>query len=596
MTTEVLSLAKIDWAIIFVYFAITTAIALHFSKRATGSLTEYFVAGRTLSWWVAGTSIVATSFAADTPLAIAAIVRTRGIQGNWYWWSGLMGGMLCVFFYARLWRRSRIITDVEFVELRYGGKPASLLRLFHAFYRSTVFNCITMGWVILAMSKIVQELLGWDKVVAVSVLVALTLVYTIFSGIWGVVATDFFQFIWAMFGSIVLAVICVVKLGGPKAFAEKAVAAAAAAQETETLSKVIEPGQLLSFTPTVGASNLAIFAFLVFILIQWWGGGEGGGFLAQRLFSTKNEKHSLLAVLWYNFAHYAVRPWPWIIVGLASLVYFPNLADPESAYPKMMVLLLPVGLKGIMVAAFLAAFMSTINTHLNWGASYLVNDVYKRFIRKGASERHYVLISQISTVGMAILAGLTAWSMQSIVRAWFFIQLLMVGTSVVVLLRWYWWRINAWSEIAAMISSLVISVALLYWVKIPSLGIDMGTEDMYPVRLVITLALSTAIWLGVTFLTSPVPDERLADFFRRVRPGGAWGPIAKQCPDVKKLHLGWPEVANWFLGIICIFGSLFSIGWFVTGKFLFGAIGAVVCVIAGWFMFFNIRKMDWEGI
>ena len=592
MPSEILSLAYIDWAIILVYFIVSAAIGLYFSKRAQGSLTEYFIAGRTLSWWMAGTSIVATSFAADTPLAIAGIVRTRGIQGNWYWWSGLMGGMLCVFFYARLWRRARILTDVEFVELRYGGNPALLLRLFHAIYRSTLFNCVTMGWVILAMSKIVHELLGWDKVFSVSILVAITLVYTALSGIWGAVVTDFFQFIWAMLGCIILAAIVVVKMGGPAALATKSLEAAKAISATKSLSKVIAPSQLLGFTPSAGATQLAVFSFFVFIFFQWLGGGEGGGFLAQRLFSTKNEKHSMLAVLWYNFAHYAVRPWPWIIIGLASLVYFPNISDPESSYPKMMVHFLPVGFKGFLVAGFLAAFMSTITTHLNWGASYLVNDVYKRVVKKDGSERHYVVISQITTVLMAIMAGFTAWRMKSIYEAWLFIQLLMVGTSLVVLFRWYWWRINAWSEISAMVSSLAIS---LFLEKSPYFARIHG-PDYYAVRLIITLSLCTLIWLIVTFLTRPVPEKQLEDFFRHVRPGGFWGPIARRCADVKKLHLGWPEVVNFFLGTICIYASLFSIGWFVMGQYKLGMMAALLCAVSGGLMFFLISKMDWEGI
>ena len=612
---EVISLAFIDWLIILSYFVLSLTIGLYYTKRATGSLTEYFVAGRTLSWWLAGTSIVATSFAADTPLAIAGIVRTRGIQGNWYWWSGLMGGMLCVFFYARLWRRARILTDVEFVELRYGGRAASLLRLFHALYRSTLVNCVTMGWVILAMTKIVHELLGWDKAFSVGVLVVMTLAYTLLSGIWGAVVTDFFQFIWAMAGCIILAGIVVVKVGGPAALAVKSMEAAKALAGTTTLSKVVAPSQLLGFTPSAGATKIAVFSFFVFIFFQWLGGGEGGGFLAQRLFSTKNEKHSLLAVLWYNVAHYALRPWPWIIVGLASLIYFPNIADPESSYPKMMVLFLPVGLRGFLVAGFLAAFMSTITTHLNWGASYLVNDVYKRFVKKDASERHYVIVSQLATFLMAAFGGFTAWQMTSIYNAWLFLQLLMVGTSLVVLLRWYWWRINVWSELSAMISSLFISLLItenpmfnflnayvhvpniqsFIFTKIPFLGRIQG-PDYYAVRLVITLGICTLVWLVVTFLTKPVETKQLEDFFRHVRPGGFWGPIAKKCSDVKKLHLGWPEAMNFFLGTICIYASLFSIGWFIMGQYRLGFIAAGLCAISGYFMFFLISKMDWEGV
>ncbi|MBN1586602.1 MAG: Na+:solute symporter [Candidatus Omnitrophica bacterium] len=596
MSNEVLSLHFIDWSIIIGYMVFALAIGFYFSKRASGSLTEYFVAGRTLSWWLAGTSIVATSFAADTPLAIAGIVRVRGLQGNWYWWSGLMGGMLCVFFYARLWRRARLLTDVELVELRYKGKPAAMLRVFHAIYRSTLFNCITMGWVILAMQKLVFVLLGWDKLTSIVVLMILTIIYTVLSGMYGVVATDLIQFVMAMTGSIALAWITLVKLGGPKAMAEKAVAAATehaaavdAGQIAEGISRVAAPDQLINFAPNLQATELAWFTFAVFIFVQWWGGGEGGGFLAQRLFSTRNEKDSLLATLWYNFAHYAIRPWPWIIVGLGSLVFFPNLVDPELAYPRMMVEFLPTGLKGLLVASLLAAFMSTMDTHMNWGASYLVNDVYKRFLVKEGSEDHYVFVSRIMIVIMAILAGFTAWQMDSIYNAWLFIQLLMGGTAFVVLLRWYWWRINAWSEISSMIASIVLSLFFDRW------SVTNG-PDLYPVRLVLVLGGATITWIVTTFLTKPVPADHLERFYRRVRPGGWWGPIAQKARDVEGLHLGWPEVIAWGLGVACVYASLFGLGWLCLGEYTKGLVSMAVCAVTGWFVFKMMGKMDWRGV
>jgi len=427
-------LSKVDWSIIIIYMMISIAVGLYFTKRGSKGLLEYFVAGREVNWWLAGTSIVATSFAADTPLAITAIVRTRGLQGNWYWWSGIMGGVLCVFFYARLWRRANLITDAEFMEIRYHGKPAAFLRGFHAFYRSIFWNSIVLGWVILAMYKIVHVLLGWPKVMSTWALVFIAIIYIFFSGLWGVIATDFFQFILAMTGSIILAGIVMVKTGGPAALITKSIAAAEAANAAGVQSRVVESSQLVNIFPNLESSNLAVITFLVFILVQWWGGGEGGGFLAQRLFSCKNEKHSLLAVLWYNFAHYAIRPWPWIVVGLASLIYFPNIADPETAYPRMMVKFLPNGLRGMMVAAFLAAFMSTVVTHINWGASYLVNDIYKRFLVKGASEKHYVWMSRLSIIFMTILAGSACLMMKSIYSAWLFVMSLMVGTAIIVVI------------------------------------------------------------------------------------------------------------------------------------------------------------------
>jgi len=587
MDSALMTLSRIDWGIIVVYMAISIAVGLYFTKRGSKSIVDYFVAGRTVNWWLAGTSIVATSFAADTPLAIASIVRTRGLQGNWYWWSGIMGGVLCVYFYSRLWRRAKLVTDAEFMEIRYYGKPAAFLRGFHAFYRSIFWNSVVLGWVILAMYKIVHVLLGWPKVMSTWSLVFIAIIYIFFSGLWGVIATDFFQFILAMIGSITLAAIIIVKTGGPSALLHKSVAAAQAANQMDLQSKVIESSQLVNILPNMESSGLAIFTFLVFILINWWGGGEGGGFLAQRLFSCKTEKDSLLAVIWYNFAHYAIRPWPWIIVGLASLIYFPNLADPETAYPRMMVKFLPNGLRGMMVAAFLAAFMSTVVTHINWGASYLVNDIYKRFFVKNKSERHYVGMSRVAIIFMTILAGTACLLMTSIYSAWLFIMSLMVGTSVIVLLRWYWWRINIWCELTSLISTAIIAIALL---KHPVLGLD----DYYPVRLVITLFSCTAISLFVGFLTPPEPMEHLEKFYRRVRPAGWWGPVAARCPDVKKFQVGKREVISWLLTGLSIYSALFGLGWLVMGFYIKGVIAMVVCFVTMKIILHEISKMDWS--
>jgi len=595
MDNTLMVLSKLDWSIIITYLIISISVGLYFTKRGSKGILEYFVAGRQVSWWLAGTSIVATSFAADTPLAISSIVRTKGLQGNWYWWSGVMGGVLCVYFYARLWRRANLITDAEFMEVRYHGKPAAFLRGFHAFYRSVFWNSVVLGWVILAMYKIVHVLLGWPKVATTWALVCTAVLYISFSGLWGVLATDFFQFILAMTGCIILAGIVIAKSGGPAELVTQAVAAAKAANAMELQSKVVDSSQLVNIFPTLQSSHLAVITFLVFILVQWWGGGEGGGFLAQRLFSCKNEKHSLFAVLWFNFAHYAIRPWPWIIVGLGSLIYFPNLADPETAYPKMMIQFLPNGLRGMMVAAFFAAFMSCTVTHINWGASYLVNDIYKRFLIKNKSEKHYLVMSRVAIVLMTCLAGSACMMMHSIYSAWLFVMSLMVGTCFIVLLRWYWWRINVWSEITSLISSAVVAIALLQ----PAVGRLMGmprlyTDEYYPIRLVITLVLCTGISLAVAFLTPPEPDEHLEKFYRRVRPGGWWGHIGKKCKDVKKLHLGWPEVVNWCLTVISIYSALFGLGWLVMGKYWLGSIAVIISFVTVRIIVKLIGKMEWE--
>ncbi|PIU41701.1 MAG: sodium:proline symporter [Candidatus Omnitrophica bacterium CG07_land_8_20_14_0_80_42_15] len=584
-----MTLSGLDWGIIILYMLISIGIGLYFTKTGSKGILEYFVAGREVNWWLAGTSIVATSFAADTPLAIAAIVRTKGLQGNWYWWSGVMGGVLCVFFYARLWRRADLITDAELLEARYYGKPAAFLRSFYACYRSIFWNSVVLGWVILAMYKIVHVLLGWPKVFSTWTLVLIALVYIFFSGLWGVIATDFFQFILAMGGCIILAGIILADVGGPSALITKSVAAAKLANTMPLQSSVVDSSQLVNVFPNFQSSSLAIITFLIFMLVQWWGGGEGGGFLAQRLFSCKNEKHSLLAVLWYNFAHYAVRPWPWIIVGLASLIYFPNIKDPETAYPMMMIKFLPNGLRGLMISAFLAAFMSTVVTHINWGASYIVNDLYKRFFVRNASERHYVWISRLSIVFMTALAGFACLAMNSIYSAWLFITALMMGTSFVILLRWYWWRVNVWVEIASLASTIFISLALL---RVPVLN----TDDYYPIRLVITLVFCTGVSIIVAFLTPPEPMEHLEKFYRRVRPAGWWGPVAMRCKDVEKFHVGTPEIYSWVLTVVSIYAALFGLGWLIMGMYLRGIIALILCVLTVIAILKEIEKMDWKDV
>ncbi|HAH06175.1 MAG TPA: hypothetical protein DCM05_06545, partial [Elusimicrobia bacterium] len=515
----ILALSPLDWAVIALYLAFSVAIGLWFSKKGSGGLAEYFVAGREGTWWLAGGSMVATTFAADTPLVISALVRTQGLQGNWYWWSSVMGGVLCVFFFARLWRRANIITDAEFMELRYAGAAGTFLRGYYAFFRAVVCNAIVMGWVILAMYKIVFVLLGWPKGPSVWGLVGVSVVYIFFSGLWGVLATDFFQFLLAMAGCIILAGLVLVDAGGPQALLEKAAAAAQAAAAAGTQSPVVAGDQLANVFPNFQSSDLAVLTFFTLIFLQWWQSAQGDGFLAQRLFSCKNEKHSVLAVLFYSFLHYAVRPWPWIIVGVGSLIYFPDLADPETAYPLMMIKFLPNGLRGMLVAGFLAAFMSTIATHINLGASYLVSDLYKRFLVRDASERHYLWVSRAGILVMTALAGVVCLLMKSVYTAWLLASALMAGPAIIVLLRWYWWRINAAAEIAALLSALILALAL---VKSSFLGGD----QHYAFRLLIMIGVCTGTALAAAFLTQPEPEEHLEKFFRRVRPGGWWGPIA----------------------------------------------------------------------
>jgi SSS family solute:Na+ symporter len=583
-----MQLHSVDWAFIVGYLVLAFLIGLWFSKRASRDMGQFFIAGRSLPWWLAGTSIVATTFAVDTPLAVAGFVRSGGIYQNWFWWSVLMGGMLMVFFYARLWRRAEILTDVEFIELRYSGRPASLLRGFMALYRGVLYNCVVMGWVMVAMSKLCDVLLGWPKETSLLVLTLIALFYTVLSGFWGVVMTDIVQFVIAMFGSLCLAGIVLWQMGGPAEMVEQV-----------RQSVDFEPG-MLRFVPTWSeVGTMAMFTFAVQVTIQWWDKGQGDGYIVQRLFAARSEKDSMLAALWFNFAHYVIRPWPWIIVGVASLAFFSEgdlipvgkeAPDYELAYPMMIAKFLPIGLKGLMVASLVAAFMSTMDTQLNWGASYLVNDLYKRFVKREAPERHYVFASRLSVVVLALLGAAAALQFESVQFAWKYLVTLTAGASFVVLLRWFWWRINPWSEISALATSFVIANAGVLLKPLYSLGILNETAldsaawfysgEAYAVRLLVIIAVSTIVWLLVTFLTPPSNIEQLSAFYRRVRPGGWWGPVAERNPDVvpDRARRGWP---GWACGVASVYCGLFGVGWLCLGRYGLGAAtlaaGAVLC-------------------
>src|SRR5712671_4044001 len=406
-------LTIIDWIVIGAYFALNVGIGFYYKSRASKSISEFFLSGRNVPWWLAGTSMVATTFAADTPLVVTGLVAKNGIAGNWIWWSFLMSGMLTVFFYARLWRRAGVTTDIEFAEIRYSGKPAAFLRGFRAVYLGIFVNCIILGWVNLAMVKILGLIFGITKLEALAVvlaLIALTSAISTLSGLWGVLVTDMVQFVIKMGMVIALAVFAVNAVGGMAAMKAQLVTSGR--------------GEALNLVPDLHSAWMPMITFLVYISLNWWAtwypGAEpgGGGYVAQRMFCAKDEKHSLLATLWFNIAHYAVRPWPWILVGLVSLVAFPGLEKPETGYIRVMIAYLPPSLRGLMVAAFAAAYMSTIATQLNWGASYLVNDFYRRFWNKHASDRHYVNASQVATVLLTLISAVVTFYMDSIAGAW----------------------------------------------------------------------------------------------------------------------------------------------------------------------------------
>ncbi len=585
-----MTLSLLDGVIVVATLLASLAIGVALARRGAASTADFFVAGRRLGWLLAGTSLVATSFAADTPLAIARIVRTSGLQGNWYWWSGITGFAVCMFFFAPLWQRSGLITDAELVELRYGGKPARVLRSVMALHFSIVVNGITMGWVLLGMQKILGEAFGWPPAVILPLLILLAVIYTGLSGLWGVVATDLLQFLLAMTGSLALMGYCLAHFGGPRQLASAAVAAANRAQGASPASPVVEGDRLLSFLPDFELQSLGLATFLFYIFVQWWGGAQGGGFLVQRLLATRDERHAVLTLGWFQIAHFVLRTWPWIVVALASIVFFPDLEDPELAYPKMMIELLPHGLLGLMVAALLAAFLSTLSTHLNWGASYLVSDFYRPLIARGKSERHYVVASRLAVAAMAALGGLAAWQMDSILAAWILLMELQAGAILIWILRWFWWRINAWSEISALASSLVVSNLLRAMgavaERFPAFEplAFLAEDHWYPARFCINLALSTAIALAVTMLTPAAGRERLRAFVARVRPPGAW-PGLRPVPSGGARTPGSKGFGSRLAASLTmagiVYASLLGIGWLVLGDTLRGLPALAAACVAG---------------
>ncbi|MBN2366093.1 MAG: sodium:proline symporter [Calditrichaeota bacterium] len=564
---------------------VALGIGLYFTRRAGTDLGEYFTSGRSLPWWLAGTSMVATTFAADTPLAVTELVANHGIAGNWLWWNMVMSGLLTVFLFARLWRRAEVITDVEFTELRYSGKPAAILRGFRALYLAIPINLIILGWVTLAMVKIIELSIGVDKWVGVGICVLVTLAYSGLSGLWGVVITDFLQFGIAIIGSIVLAFFALDAVGGIGGL-------------KESLTVMYGPeNEALRFTPEIGSAWMPVTAFLVYLAVNWWAawypGAEpgGGGYVAQRMFSTKDEKHSLLATLWFNIAHYALRPWPWILVALTTLVLYPALQDKQTGYILVLLDQLPTGFKGLLLASFAAAFMSTVSTHLNWGSSYIINDFYKRFLKKNASTKHYVMAARLTTVGLVLAGALVTLKMNTVAGAWKFLLALGAGTGSVYILRWFWWRINAWSEIAAMVASFITAVFLQF-----GLGMDTTDADIFAKVMVITVAVSTVTWLTVTYLTKPTEEATLIRFFKKVHPAGRlWNPIAEKAGVKGDKGIGW-DLIDWLAGIVLIYTTLFGVGKLILGETVLGIIMLIIAIIAFNFIFWDLRRRGWKTL
>ncbi len=585
----------IDWVIIVLYFIISLGIGLYYYRKASGSTEDFFLTGRKLPWWLAGLSMVATTFAADTPLAVTELVGQNGIAGNWLWWNMMIGGMLTVFFFAKLWRRAGILTDVEFIELRYSGKSASFLRGFKSLYLGIFMNCIIMGWVNLAMGKILlgmfPEYVNENNVIYfLALAMFITAVYSAISGLWGVAVTDAFQFVLAMAGCIILAIIVVnsPEIGGISGLEAKL------------------PEWALRFTPQIGGETgtssgasgilmMTVSTFLAFIGIQWWAswypGAEpgGGGYVAQRMMSAKDEKNSLLATLFFQVAHYCIRPWPWILVGLAAIVLYPELsmADKGLGYVKAMNQFLPVGLKGLLLAAFFAAYMSTISTHLNWGTSYFINDFYKRFIQPGKPEKTYVNISRVMTIVFMVISVFVTMFMSTISGVWAFVIECGAGLGLILILRWYWWRINAISEITATVTPFIVYGILHF-----------GNFNIkFPETLFVIVPVTTIAWLTAVFVTKPVEPRKLELFYKRVHPGGiGWKPFKEKHPEIKADRGYAVLFIDWVLGIILVYMYLFGIGKIILGDNIAGIIYIILGTIAGWIILKHVNYLGWDDV
>lgn len=596
-----MKLTWLDWSIIAIYFTLSLLTGIYFTRRAGRDTEQYFLGGRSIPWWLAGVSIVATTFSSDTPLLVTGITARGGIAGNWVWWAFVLSGMLTVFFFARLWRRANVMTDVEFTTIRYSGREADFLRIFRATYLGIPINAIVSGSVTLGMVKILKATIGIDETAAILICFGVTALYSTLGGFLGVLWTDFFQFFLAMIGSIGLAYFSVNAVGGVKAL-------------PEGLTRVYGDSapSLLSFVPQGESAYLPFVALAVFLTVQWWAvwypGAEpgGGGYVAQRMFAAKDEKASLLATLSFNVMHYTLRPWPWILTALAAMVYYANdpimqtghaLYDPESGYVRLIVDVLPVGWRGILVAAMMAAYMSTISTQLNWGASYIVNDVYRPYLKKGASEKHYVLASRISSILIMALTGVVALKLGKVTKALDILLSIGAGTGLVLILRWYWWRINAWSEISAMIGAAIVSLTLQYGFGPKAFGLSDTPHDnqvFFAYSLIITTVIVTLIWLSVTFLTKPTDEQTLVSFYRRTRPSRrGWEPVARIAQDVKVVEGSGVRLWQWIMGCALIYFSLFGVGRILFGQYLQGAIFLFISLMAGVGIFVGLnRKTD----
>ena len=590
-----MTLSTLDWSIIAGFLLISLLIGVIVSRQSGKSSADFFLSGRNMPWWLLGVSMVATTFSADTPNLVTDIIRKNGVAGNWIWWAFLITGMMTVFIYAKLWRRSGIMTDLEFYELRYSGKEAAFLRGFRALYLGVVFNVLIMATVCLAAIKIGSTLLGLEPMQTLLIASVVTVAYSAVGGLRGIILTDFFQFIVAMTGTIWAAIVIVnlPEVGGLDVLVSH--------------ENVVGKMDLI---PDFNNTEALVSLLIIPLAVQWWAayypGAEpgGGGYIVQRMLSAKDEKNAVGATLLFNIAHYALRPWPWILIALASLIVFPDLdairtafpniaesvIDDDLAYPAMLTFL-PKGLLGIVIASLVAAFMSTISTHLNWGSSYIVNDFYKRFMNADASEKQQVLIGRISTVLLMILAAYIALQLQNAKAAFDIIVLMGAGTGLLFILRWFWWRINAYSEIAAMIIS--FGVAVVFKFILPE-----GTLAGH-VELLLSVAITTIGWIIVTFMTPAVERKTLIDFYNLIKPHkGGWQPviqegISKQQIKAEEVTTGQlpKELTGMFAGIFLVYGILFTTGLFLYGHMTNALIGCVIIVFAAAMLWRSWQKV-----
>lgn len=585
-----MNLSSFDWSIIVAFFIVSLAVGLIVSRRAGSSASEFFLSGRNMPWWLLGVSMVATTFSSDTPNLVTGLVRENGVAGNWGWWAFLLTGMLTVFVFAKLWRRSEVMTDIEFYELRYSGKAAAFLRGFRALYLGLVFNVLVMGTVSLAAVKFGQIMLGWPGWQTLLIAGSITLAYSVIGGLKAVIITDFVQFTLAMIGSIWACIYLVnlPQVGG-----------------LDNLFSHAEVQSKLSLLPDFSNPAVWVPVLLVPLAVQWWAsyypGAEpgGGGYIAQRMFSAKSEKGAIQATLFFNVAHYALRPWPWILIALASLIVFPEVSDIQAAFPTLsddklgndvaypaMLTLLPSGLLGLVAASLIAAFMSTISTQLNLGASYLVNDFYKRFLKPDASEKELVSTGRwitVVTMTMGIGLGLV---LQNANQAFDLLLLLGAGTGLIYILRWFWWRINAYTEIVAMLSSILIAGYLTFLHDSTGILPMVGWQ-----KTVLGATLTTLIWIASTYLTPATAKETLYSFYRHIQPGGpGWQKVVREAqaegialPEVKsQLPL---EILCMFIGCITVYGALFATGFWIYGQTSSAVISTVVALGGGIFLF-----------